>query len=151
MIRQIFLQKKMETPSIKMKLFETIKLNLAKCLYFPNQTNLFNKKRLVVILMAFMAVVSFNLFLFCKANSVIEYVRSAYMSVTLLGIFISFLNTIFKTEIIFALIDINIGETIMNSEYYLTNFMLSFKGWGHFFPIFFHLEKVFHHRILISK
>ena len=100
----------------KLKLFKTVKLNLAKCLYFPNQTHLFNTKRLLALFAVFMGVVSFCLYLNYEADRVIEYVRSAYMTITFVGIFISLLSTISKTEVIFILIDTNITKTIEESE-----------------------------------
>ena len=99
-----------------MESFQTIKVNLAKCLYLPNQTHLFHTKRLLALLAAFMEVASFFLYLFYEADRVIEYVRSAYMTVTFAGIFLSFVNTIFKTEVIFMIIDKNILGTIKESK-----------------------------------
>ena len=98
-----------------MKYFETIKSSLAKCFYFPNQTHLFNTGRVLVLLACFVGISSFYLFLFYEANSVIEYVRSAYMCVTALGLNISIWNTISKTEVIFILIDTNIGGILKES------------------------------------
>ena len=73
-------------------------------------------KRLLALFACLIGVSSFYLFLFYEANSMIEYVRSAYMCVTTLGIFISMLSTAFKTKEIFILIDTNIGGIIKESE-----------------------------------
>lgn len=102
-----------------MKFFETIVMNLAKCYYFPNQKRLFDTKRLLVTIIAFLIVISNFAYLFYEVNTVIGYVRFAYMFVTVLGIFVSFLSTIIKTKTIFILIDSNIGNTITQSEYFL--------------------------------
>lgn len=101
---------------VKMNFFETIKINLAKCFYYPNQTNLFNTKRSLITFAAFLVVVSLFLFLFYEATSVIEYVRSAYMCNSLFCVFISYLSTVFKTKLIFEFIDTNIGEAVKKRE-----------------------------------
>lgn len=100
-----------------MEFFKTIKMNLSKCLYFPNQVHMFNMKRLLITIPSFLVVVSIFSFFFYEADNVIEYVRTAYMSVTTLGIFVSFLSTMYKTNKIFILIDIDIEQTIRKSEY----------------------------------
>lgn len=100
-----------------MKFFKTIKMNLAKCLYYPNHTQLFDMKRLLITGAAFLIVVSFFLFLFYEAVSMIEYVSSAYFTTTILGIFLSFIDTTFKTKIIFTIIDDNIGGIVKKSEW----------------------------------
>lgn len=99
-----------------MKLFEIIRKNLATCLYFSNQNYIFNVKRLLATIAAFLVVVSFFLFLFYEADNVTEYVSSAYFTTALLGIFLSLVDTTFKTEAIFILIDIDSGEIMRRSE-----------------------------------
>lgn len=91
-------------------------MNLAKCLYYPNQTNLFNGKRLLAIFVAFSIVVSYTLFLFYEADRIVEYVSSAYLSSTTLGIFLSLIDTTLHTEAIFKLIDNDIKEITKRSE-----------------------------------
>lgn len=108
-----------------MELFKTIKINLAKCLFLPNQKHLFNTKRLLSILAAFSIVVIVVLFFIFEANSAIEYVRSAYMSITAIGLLINFLSLVFKTNEIFLLIDTNFTETINKSELFQILFLLS--------------------------
>lgn len=100
----------------KMDYFKTIKMNLAMCLYYPNQDHIFNVKRLRVIFAAFLVVLSYFAFLFYDAHSKTEYVTSGFMTVSALGIFISFIDTTFKTKTIFKLIDTDIGEIIEKSE-----------------------------------
>lgn len=92
-----------------MELYKSSKMNLATCLYFPNQTHLFNMKRQLTILAAFLLVVSFFSILFYEADSIEEYVHSAYMTVASLGIFMSLIDTTFENNAIFILIDIVIG------------------------------------------
>lgn len=99
-----------------MELFGTIRIILANCLYYPNQTHIFNVERSLVTFAAFLVVVSHFLFLFYEANDITAYVSSAYMTVTVLGVFVSFLNTTFKTKTIFALIDIHIEEIPKRSK-----------------------------------
>lgn len=109
-----------------MKPFKTIKMNLAKCCYYPNQTNHFNMKRLLAILAGFFVVVTQFAYLFHEADTVTEYVSSAYMSVSALGIFISMIDTTSKTETIFKLIDNEIGESTKRSEFSVEMFLYSF-------------------------
>lgn len=100
-----------------MQFFETNKINLARCFYYPNQTNPFNPKLVLIIFAAFLVVVSLFLFPFYEANSVIEFVRSAYMCNSLLCVYIAFLSTVFKSKLIFEFIDTNIGAAVEKSEH----------------------------------
>lgn len=100
-----------------MNFFETIKANLARCLYFPNQPRLFNATRAMITFAAFLVIVSLFLFPFYEAQSVIEFVRSAYMCNSLLCVYISFLSTVFKTNLIFQFIDSNIGAAVQKREH----------------------------------
>lgn len=102
--------------SIKMELFETSKANLAKTLFFPNRTHVFNIERLLSILVALLLLLSVVSFFVFETNGVIEYVRSAYLSIGALAAFISFLSLVFKTKEIFLLIDTNFAETIRKSK-----------------------------------
>lgn len=99
-----------------MELFKLIKMNLAMCLYFPNQAHIFNKKRFLAIIVAFLLVVSHFIFLFYEANSATEHLSSAYMTVGTFGIFVSLIDTTFKTNTVFILIDVAIKEIIRRSE-----------------------------------
>ena len=105
-----------------MKLFETIRMNLAKCLYFPNQVRLFDTKRLLATFIAFLSVISHFLFLFFGAEKMTQYVISAFWTTTILGIFCSFVHTTIKTATIFVLIDCDIGELVKQSEFKLILF-----------------------------
>lgn len=95
-----------------MNLFETIKVNLAKCLYFPNQERQCDITRLLVNLIAMFTVVSHLLFLFFGAESVTEYVISGFWTTTTLGTFCSFIHTTIKTATIFVLIDCGINDIV---------------------------------------
>lgn len=99
-----------------MEFYESIKIILAKCFYFPNQMHIFNMKRLLAILAGLFIVVTQFAFLFCDADSITEYVSSAYMTVSALGIFISLIDTTLKTETIFKLIDNDIEVITKRSE-----------------------------------
>lgn len=101
---------------MKMAFYKTIKVYLAQCSYYPNQTNSFNGKRLLAILAAFLIVASHFLFLFYEADNVVEYVSSAYLSSTTLGFLLSLIDTTLHTEAIFKLIDNNIEEMSKMSE-----------------------------------
>lgn len=61
-----------------MDYFITIKKNLAKCLFYPNQTRLFDTKRLMATFAGFRAVVSLFMFLTGEADDVTDYAFSAY-------------------------------------------------------------------------
>lgn len=100
-----------------MALFKTIKIHLATCLYFPNETHIFNVKRLLATIAAFLVVVLYFAFLFYEADTVTEYVSSAYMTVATLGIFMSLIDTTFKTKTIFALIDNDLRKICRKSSY----------------------------------
>lgn len=99
-----------------MELFKTMKINLAKCFFLPDQKHLFNSKRLLSIFLAIIILVIVVSFLIFEANSVIEYVRSAYLSITVIATFINFLSYVFKTDEMFILIDTHLTETIKKSE-----------------------------------
>lgn len=94
-----------------MHYFATIRRNLAKCFYLPNQTYIFNVKRVMVIVGFLLVVVSQSIFLFCKAVGITEHVSAAYMTVTSFGIFVSSIHTTLKTETIFKTID-DVSERI---------------------------------------
>lgn len=97
----------------KTELFKKVKINLAKCFFLPDQKHIFNSKRLLSIFLAIIILVSFLIF---EANSVIEYVRSAYLSITVIATFTNFLSYVFKTDEMFILIDTHLTETIKKSE-----------------------------------
>lgn len=99
-----------------MELFKTMKINLAKCFFLPDQKHLFNSKRLLSIFLAIIILVIVVSFLIFEANSVIEYVRSAYLSITVIATFTNFLSYVFKTDEMFILIDTHLTETIKKSE-----------------------------------
>lgn len=99
-----------------MEIFETIKMNLATCLYFPNQKHIFTVKRLLNIISVFLNVILLFAFLIHEADGITEYVSSAYMTVTALGIFMSMIDTMFKTNTIFVLIDLIVGDVEKRSE-----------------------------------
>lgn len=101
---------------IEMYCFGIIKTNLAKCFYFPNQTQMFSVNRLMFIVKIFWLGVSQFLFLFCEADGIIETVSTAYMTVASFGIFMSLIHTIFKTEFIYKLMDCVSERVITRSE-----------------------------------
>lgn len=101
--------------------FETIKRNLAMCLYYPDETNIFGIKRVVATFAAFLAVASFFAYPLYEADSMEEYVFSAYFITTLFGVFCSFIHTSFKTEAIFKLAD---NEMMKISRFEIGHFLL---------------------------
>lgn len=109
-----------------MHYYATIKMNLAKCFYFPNQTHIFNVNRLMVNVGIFLLAVSHLTFLFCEADSITESVSAAYMTVTSFGIFVSSMHTTLKTETIFKFIDNFTDRITKRSEYrlFLSNCIL---------------------------
>lgn len=84
-------------------------------------------ERLLAILAGFFVVITQFAYLFREANTVTEYVSSAYMSVSALGIFISMIDTTCKTETIFKLIDNVIGESTKRSEFSVEIFCIRFS------------------------
>lgn len=99
-----------------MDLFKLAKLNLAMCFFRRNQTQIFDVKRLLGILLGISTICSILLFVFFENNNVTDYVISAFLSVSALSIFISFIDTAFKTTQIFSLIDIMV-DAIEKSNY----------------------------------
>lgn len=95
---------------LKMKHFKTIRKNLASCLYYPNQTRLFDKKRLVASFIGFLIVASFLKFLIDDADNMEDYAYSIYLTSAVIGIFCSFIHTTIKTPTIYVLINDDIGR-----------------------------------------
>lgn len=106
-----------------MNLFETIKKNLAMCLYHPNQTRLNDIKRLLAAFMLFLAIVSFLAFLVYEAENMEEYVFSAYFMNVVMTIFCSFIHTSTETATMFVLIDRDIIEVIKKSKFELKSIL----------------------------
>ena len=90
-------------------------MNLARCLYFPNQPHLFNRKHSLLVFLYLLIIISYFAFLFFEADAVTEYVNSAYVTVAAFGAYLSFVDTSFKTNAIFELID-NIEEISKRSK-----------------------------------
>lgn len=88
-----------------MELFKTIKLNLALCFYYPNQTHIFSVERLLAVCVGFLPLGSIVLFAFFEANNVTDYVVPGFMFVTSFAILISFIDTTRQTPEIFSFID----------------------------------------------
>lgn len=91
-----------------MEFGKTSKMNLTKCFYYPNQTHVFNSKRLLVALLGILAIGSNVLYVFRVAHDAMEYVISAFFIVTAIGIFVSFIDTSMKTAKIYSLIDFGV-------------------------------------------
>lgn len=101
-----------------MNLFEAIKKNLELCLYYSNQTRIFNMKHVIVSCVAILIISSFLAYLFAEVKKIDEYVISAYWIITLTGILCSFIHTSMKTATIFVVTDCDIGEIIKKSAYF---------------------------------
>lgn len=91
-----------------MELFETSKMNLATCFYYPNQTRIIDAKRLLVILVGILVIISTLLFILFESGNATGYVISAFTIVVMFSTLISFIDTAAKTTQIFALIDISV-------------------------------------------
>lgn len=84
------------------------KRNLATCLYYPNQTEIINVKRLFAIILGISPIVSISLFALFEADNPTDYVCAVYMIVVSFGTFVSFIDTTLKTAKIFSLIDLGV-------------------------------------------
>lgn len=96
--------------------FKAVRKNLRMCSYYPNQTRVFDTKRLMISFMRFLVVVSFFKFFIDDADNMADYVYSAYFTATTFGIFCSFLHTSSKTSTIFILIDTDVGKVIKEGK-----------------------------------
>lgn len=88
-----------------MKVFKTIQMNLAMCFYQPNQTRIFDVKRLLVIFILISGIGSGVLFALFDADNTPDFVICTFVIVTKIGILISFIDTAIKTTEIFSLVD----------------------------------------------
>lgn len=88
-----------------MEIFETIKINLAMCHLFSDQTKVFDMQRVLTSIISILFVVLHFIFLLCEAHTIEEYVRSTYMTTTALGLYIAFTTTLFKTPKLFTMIE----------------------------------------------
>lgn len=91
-----------------MELFGIVKMNLAMCLFYPNQTHILDAKRLVVMIVGVLPIGSIALFILLEADEATHYVISVFSIVATFGIFISFVDTTIKTTMIFSLVDLNV-------------------------------------------
>lgn len=91
-----------------MKLFKVAKKNLSMCLYYPNQAQIFDVKRLYAVMVQILVVISILLFAIFETNDITDYVISAYLIAAAFGISIAFIDTTLKTTKIFALIDLDV-------------------------------------------
>lgn len=88
----------------KMKIFETIKVYLTICLLYSDRSKFFDLKRFVISIVFAVIVTSLFIFLMYEVHTIMEYVRSMYMTTTALGISISYIATLFKRTRIFTMI-----------------------------------------------
>lgn len=101
---------------IKMKYFKKVRKNLATCLYDPNQTGLFHKKRLMVSFTALLVIGSLFMSFIGDVDNMIDFVYLAYFISAIIGAFCSFIHTSIKTPTIFVLIDDDLGGLIERGE-----------------------------------
>lgn len=92
----------------------TAKKNLTTCFYYPNQTRVFDTKRLFAMTVGISTNTLTLAFALFDASNMEEYVISSYLIVTVFGISMSFIDTIFKTTKIFSLA--NVGENLMKKS-----------------------------------
>lgn len=85
--------------------FEKIKTNLRLSFYYPNRSENFDRKHLLITFAWFLNIVLNFIFLIYETESIDEYVSSAYLITTIIGIFLSYIDTTLKTATIFRLID----------------------------------------------
>lgn len=90
---------------IKMEVFEIIKKKLALCLYYREQTQIFDMNRVLAILFGILPLCSLLLFTLFDADNATDYVMSAFLIVAGTGTLISFIDTTLKTAQIFSFID----------------------------------------------
>lgn len=88
----------------KIKIFETVKKNLALT-GFINEKDPYHTEQCLRALEGFLAVVMQYLYLFFEAVTIKEYIDSIFMSTVGIFIYVAYLNTVSKTEIIFKSID----------------------------------------------
>lgn len=108
-----------------MTVFETIRKNLAMCLYYPNETHLFDKRRMVVIFVGFLVDASLLAFIVFEANSMEEYAFSAYFVTAFFGIFGSFIHTSTRTPTIFVIIDKDVEEEVNERKFEINTFQFA--------------------------
>lgn len=103
-----------------MILFDTVRKSLALSFYAPNQTRIFDKRRVLFGSIVFLSIISFFVFIFVDAHNISEYVMSAYFLTAVTGIFCSFIDTSTKTAIIFKLIDCEFPQIIEKSMFVIS-------------------------------
>lgn len=105
-----------------MKVLTTVQWSLALVGYYNSQPHRFSIKQKAHILVTVLSIISICVHVSRGANSPQEYILSIFMIVTIFGIFVSFVDTSNKAEIIFLFIEkvqkiINEGERMPQLEY----------------------------------
>lgn len=101
----------------KMKLFQTLRRNLAIVKFDPNQTDSFFgliRQHCSCFSQSSLSIVSLTLYLVHDANSVKEYMDSMFLTTAAVTIFASFSSTVFKTPELYTLL--NNAETVGNDS-----------------------------------
>lgn len=87
------------------------------CRLYSDQSNVFDIRLLLAIIVSVVFVTSHILFLIHEADTIIEIVRSMYMTTSAVGTFISFIATLFKIVKISTLIR-NIEKIVEKSTFF---------------------------------
>lgn len=88
-----------------MEFIEIVKVKLATCFYYPNQTHVFSVQRLRVIFLGVFTILSQLLFVCLDADNMSDFVIAALIIESVTGTVISFVDTSLKTTKIFSTID----------------------------------------------
>lgn len=90
-----------------MKLFQMTQKKLATLGFIANQNkpHHFNKHHVRAIFIAALTICSDFVYIFKEADSADEYMRSFFMAITIIGINISYVATVFKTTELYNLIE----------------------------------------------
>lgn len=88
-----------------MKVLKTVRWSLALMGYHDSQQRRFGINQKAYTLVNLLFMISLCVYLYHGANSAQEYIFSIFMLITIVGIFVSFVDTSNKAELIFLFIE----------------------------------------------